>query len=457
MVWDLFGATPDPWQADALAAYVAAPVTRVGMKACAGPGKSTVLVWCLCHHMLTQVSRGEHPVGAAVSITADNLRDNLWAELGRWHSRSELLQAEFIHSAESYFHRQHKKTWFTAARAFARSANADEQGRTLSGFHAKRIAYFIDECGDMNASILRAAEQGLSNCEVGRILAAGNPTSMSGLLYHISVHLRGTWHIITITSDPDDPKRTSRVSKAWAQQQIDTYGRDNAWVKAYVLGEFPPGGINSLLSVDQVEAAMSNNPPADQVATAQKRLGVDVARFGDDRTIIFPRQGLVAFDPVEMRNAAGHEIAARVSAAKAKWGSEVEFIDASGVGASVIDSLVQAGSPGIPISFAGKPEDPRYLNKRAEMYFRLKDWVERGGALPRVPGLVRELTEPTYTFTRGKYQMEEKEQIKARLKYSPDLADGLALTFAWVDMPSRVGARSRRVKVESDFNPLRTS
>ncbi len=458
MVWDLFGATPDTWQAEALRAYSSAPISRVSMRACAGPGKSTVLAWCIVNHMLTQAGVGDHPVGAAISITADNLRDNLWAELARWHGRSELLRAQFTHSAELYFQNENKKTWFISARSFARSANAEEQGRTLSGLHARRILYAIDEAGDISPSVLNAAEQGLSTCEVGKILVAGNPTSMSGLLYQTAVHLRDRWHVIRITADPADPNRSPRVSLEWAQQQIDTYGRDNAWVQAYVLGEFPPGGINSLLSVDQVEASMRSRPADEDYRHSQRRLGVDVARFGDDRTVIFPRQGLVAFEPVTMRDARGHDIAARIMLAKEKWQSEVEFVDGSGVGASVLDSLLQSGNPGIAVAFAGRPDDPRYLNKRSEMWFRMKDWIERSGSLPRVDGLVRELTEPTYTFTHGKYHLEEKDQIKRRLGYSPDLADALACTFCWSERPGgdAIGQmRAQRTgRVLSDFDPL---
>jgi hypothetical protein len=70
------------------------------------------------------------------------------------------------------------------------------------------------------------------------------------------------------------------------------------------------------------------------------------------------------------------------------------------------------------------------------MWFAMADWVKGGGVLPNLPELVGELSTPTYTFVRGKFQMEPKDQVKERLGRSPDLADALALTFGLPDMPA---------------------
>ena len=85
---------------------------------------------------------------------------------------------------------------------------------------------------------------------------------------------------------------------------------------------------------------------------AQKRLGVDVARFGDDDTVIFPRQGLMAYKPVIMKGARSNEIAARIMEAKRKWNSEVELVDGTGgYGSGVIDALIQGGNAPFEINF----------------------------------------------------------------------------------------------------------
>lgn len=441
-VQECLGVDPDEWQKEALRALpTKGGRVRICLKACAGPGKSACMAWAMLWFLTCWAAKGEHPNAAAVSITADTLKDTLWKELSVWHGRSKFLQAMFTWTAERIFANDHASTWFASARAFSKSANADEQGRTLSGLHSKFIFYALDETGDMPPAVLRSAEQGLSNCEVGVIMQAGNPTSTSGMLYLASTQQRDRWNVVTITADPADPKRTPRVDPVWAQEQIDTWGRDNPWVQAYILGQFPSGSLDTLLSVEDVEKAMARNYIEDAYAFSQKRLGVDVARQGDDCSALFARQGLRAFAPVILRNADTLQVAGRVALGIARFGPEQVMVDGTGgYGAGVVDALLQAGHAPIEVQFAGKPQDPRFQNARAEMWFRMAEWVKGGGQLPKDETLVRELTQPKIIFTtRGKFQLEDKEQIKKRLGFSPDRADALAMTFAFPEMPRLAG------------------
>ena len=318
----------------------------------------------------------------------------------------------------------------------------------------------IDESGDIPLAVLKAGEQALGNCTFGKIMQAGNPTSHEGMLYLVATKLRHMWHIIRITGDPDDSKRSPRIDINWAREQIKLYGKDDPWVMAYILGQFPESSLNTLLSPHEVEEAMSRHMTDDKFDFAQKRLGVDCARFGLDKTVIFPRQGLCAFKPVELRNARSNEIAARVMSAKSKWGAEIEFIDdTGGYGSGVVDSLLQGGANPIAINFSERAGDPRYFNKRSEMWFKMAEWIKRGGKLPNVMELVGELTTPQYSFQNGKFRLEEKDRIKERLGRSPDFADALALTFAWEEMPKSLASlHPSLVKThhaETEFDPYR--
>ena len=457
-VWDSFKVTPDAWQEKALNAFADPKIQRVSMQACAGPGKSAVLSWCTWHFLSCQGDEGDHPKGASVSITADNLKDNLWAENSKWQERSEYLRSAFSWTKERIFANHHPSTWFMSARSFSKSANAEEQGRTLSGLHSGFVLAVIDESGDIPVTVVKAAEQALSTGpKFGKIIQAGNPTSHEGLLYASATKLRHLWHIIRITGDPEDADRSPRINLEWAKEQIKTYGRDNPWVMAYILGQFPPGSLNTLLSLEEVERAMKKNPPLEHYDFAQKRLGIDVARFGDDQTIIIPRQGIMTFQPVIMRNARSFEISARVAQAKTKWNSELEFVDdTGGWGAGVIDSLIQSGYSPIPVNFSSKADDPRYFNKRAEMWFKMSEWVKRGGALPEDPELSQDLTSTTYFFQNGKFQIEPKDQIKARLGRSPDKGDALCLTFAMPEQPAslRLPGQNQNNKLSHDYDPF---
>lgn len=461
---DQFKVEPDAWQADALM-HMAGNKDwrkRLGMKSCTGAGKSSLLAWVGWYRLTCFAKVGEHPKGAAISGEGwDNLRDNLWAELAKWQAKSEFLSSAFVWTKEQIFSKEHPNTWFLSARSYPKDADSEAIGRSLSGLHSKFPFILLDEIGDMPIAVGQKAEQIFTGgVENALIAAAGNPTTTSGLLYEICNKMRGSWDIVTITADPDDPKRTPRVDKDHAREQIEKYGRDNPWVMATILGEFPPSGFNSLLSIEEVEQAMNKRVNHDDYFFAQKRLGIDCARFGDDRTVIFPRQGLAAFKPVIMRNARSNEIAARAMLAKSKWGSELEFVDdTGGYGSGVVDSMIQAGEAPQAINFAGKPIDVKYQNRRAEMWFRMAEWIKRGGSLPPMPELIRELTAPEYTFINGKFAIEKKEQIKDRLGFSPDLADALALTFALDEMPGRseldaVRDRFDGRKVLHEWNPV---
>lgn len=456
---ECMGFEPDDWQAEALRLASAPGRVRLAMKACAGPGKTSVLAILGWHRLVCFAGRGEHPKGAAVSITGDNLDMNLWPELSKWQSRSPFLLEAFEWTKTRIFAKDHPETWFLAARSFPKAADIETVGRTLSGMHSDYPFFLLDESGDIPPQIAKSAEQALSNCEHGLIATAGNTTSHNGLLYYVCSVARGEWKVITITGDPDRADRSPRVDLEWARAQIAAHGRDNPWVMAYILGEFPPGSINALLTVDEVEAALCRELPPGAYNWSQKRLGIDVARFGDDRTVIFPRQGLYAGVPTVMRHSRTTDVAAHAAQIIATSGAEETFVDDTGHwGHGVIDNMRAAQLRATGIQFHGPALDPRYKNRRAEMWMKMAEWVKSGGALPPLPELVGELTSPTYTFANGKFLLEDKDQVKKRLGRSPDLADALALTFAMPDQPASAGLEhlfgNRKVVDSGAYDPF---
>lgn len=470
-VQDQFGATPDKWQEKLLVAAVTPGVQRISLQACAGPGKTCGEAWVGLHFLATRVSVDEsggywHPKGLATSITGDNLKDNLWAEFAHWMARSEYLRTAFTWTSSRIFQNDNQATWFLAARSWPKSGTADEQGRTFSGLHGKNILVLVDESGAIPPTILRAAEQALPNTDYGLILQAGNPISHEGMLYAAATQLRHLWLVIEVTGDPDNPDawvhspRVSQVKEGqqtpaeWARQQIETYGRDNPWVMAYILGKFPPASLNTLLSLEDVLEAQHRVVTPQQYEHMQKRLGVDVARFGDDRSVIFARQGLnarIANSPRVMRNLRTTDIAAAVYAAHHKWGNELVLVDDTGHwGHGVIDNLVAAGVSPHAVVFHAKAIKPIYKNRRAEMWWSMADAIKGGAAIPLIGELVGELTTPTYTIVNGQVLLEEKDQVKLRLGRSPDLADALALTYALPEAPGKTLSLLQQLRAAQD-------
>jgi phage terminase large subunit len=455
-VYDVFGVSPDRWQAEALTQWADPNCKRIALKACAGPGKTAALAWMGWNFMLCYAMPGEHPKGVAISKTWDNLRDNLWAEMAKWRGRSEMLQHAFEWQKERIFAKDHPETWFLSARSYSKNANPEEQGRTLSGLHSQFIFYLVDESGDITPAVLRSAEQGLSNCQVGKIVQAGNPTSQLGMLYHACTAARAQWYIITITGDPDDASRSPRINIEWAREQIRLYGRDNPWVMAFILGQFPPGGINQLLSLEECLKGVSRHYRPEEYQTMAKILGVDVARFGDDASVMFGRQGLVLTKPHVMRNVDSTFGAGKVANVWKAWDADACFIDdTGGFGSGWIDQLRNTNHTPIGIQFSGSPLKPHYVNRRAEMYWNAAQWIRDGGMIPDCAELIADLTNTTYTYRGDLIQIESKDQIKERLKRSPDWGDAFALTFAQPVMPKlRDQMFHTQAQNALDYNPF---
>jgi hypothetical protein len=208
-----------------------------------------------------------------------------------------------------------------------------------------------------------------------------------------------------------------------------------------MLCDFTAAAENALLPVDLVHAASGKHIGEAEYSFAPRVIGVDVARQGDDRTVIFRRQGLASWAPKVLRGADSMAVAAAVAAEISAWHPDAVFVDGSGgYGAGVIDRLRQLRHVPIEVQFGGRPIDPRFNNKRTEMYWELAEWLRSGGAIPADPRLKVELCAPTYSHdnARGVLKLESKDDIKARLGVSPDLADALALTFG-----GHVSARPR--------------
>lgn len=425
-VRECLGAEPDAWQVDVLRDFAVSQ--RIAMKACKGPGKSCVLAWIILNFSAT---RPDAKI-AVTSISADNLSDGLWTEIAKWIKRSPLMESLFTWGKTRIYCNESPETWWVSARSWSRSASTDQQADTLAGLHADYLLFILDEVGGIPDGVMAAAEAGLSTGIETKIVIAGNPTHLSGPLYRACTKERHLWKVHEITGDPDDPKRSPRISVAWAKEQIEKYGADSPWVLVNVFGKFPPSSINSLLGVDEVVEAMNRFVKLSDYINEPKALGIDVARQGDDKTVLFMRQGKVAFKPVEMRNADGDQIAGRAGQIINKHGVDGTFVDTTGGwGWSAVDSMRRLGQAPTPVEFAGKALNPLYFNKRTEIHFELAKWVKEGGCLPNIPELVPELTETTYTFKGDKMLLEPKELIKVRLGRSPDLADALALTFSF--------------------------
>lgn len=209
-----------------------------------------------------------------------------------------------------------------------------------------------------------------------------------------------------------------------------------------------------LIRLDLVLAAQARDIRDSEFDFAAKVLGVDCARYGDDSSVIQPRQGLMAFAPKARRGLDTMSVAAWVAEVEDRWQPDATFVDVGGIGAGVVDRLRQLGRSIIPVDFGGKANDPKMENKRAEMWCAVRDWLEAGGVLPSELRLKQDLSAPRYTYAnaRGRLQLESKDDMRARGLPSTDYGDALATTF-FAPVSSRNG-RARAQQTQHQFDPF---
>lgn len=217
--------------------------------------------------------------------------------------------------------------------------------------------------------------------------------------------------------------------------------------------DFSASSSDVVIPIDLVSAAAARELLEEQVDGQPVVLGVDVARFGDDRTVITIRQGLWCREQRVFSGLDTMAVAERVIIAINEFRPAGIFVDAGAMGAGVIDRLRQLGYYVSEVNFgAAALDNNRYANIRAEMYFKTKEWLESGGAIPDDRKLKTELSTVEYKFNQaGKIILEPKEKLKERTGWSTDLADSLALTFA---RPVFVAADERFDEAEEEYNPL---
>jgi hypothetical protein len=255
-------------------------------------------------------------------------------------------------------------------------------------------------------------------------------TLFSGRTHDCFHALRGRWWTLKVSSK-DIPRAQGHISDI-----AERYGIDSNAYRIRVLGEFPSNEDEQVIPLDIVEAALDRDVEASSAYRAV--WGLDVARFGSDRTALAKRCGNVLLEPVkswrgkDTMQVVGLICAEFEATDVASRPSEI-FVDVIGIGAGVVDRLLELSLPARGINVAERPSaSDRYMRLRDELWFKARAWFDaRDCRIPKDDALSSELTAPRYAFTSaGKLLVESKDELKKRGRQSPDLADAFLLTLA---------------------------
>lgn len=377
---------------------------------------------------------------ARVLVTANTdtqLRTKTSPEAGKWQ-RLALTRDWFDVSTTSMTARDagHEKTWRCDFVPWS-----EHNTEAFAGLHnrGKRIVLVFDEASAIADKVWEVAEGALTDEGTEIIwLAFGNPTRNTGRFRECFRRFRHRWDHAQI-----DSRAVEGTNKEQAARWVEDYGEDSDFVKVRVRGMFPSMSSRQFISEADVTAAYGKSLQPGQYQFAPVILTVDPAWEGDDELVVGKRQGL-AFSILHRmpKNDNDLVVAQLVARLEREHDASAVFVDA-GFGTGIVSAGQGLGLSWTLVWFAGASGDPGCLNKRAEMWKAMRDWLKAGGAIPDDPQLRDELQAPEIVpRIDGKLQLEAKKDMKARGVPSPNRADALALSFAFPVAQRTLAARA---------------
>lgn len=422
---------PDEWQAQQLQ-YVGQvfqenpdATLQEAIASGHGIGKSTEVAWIILWAMSTR----PHLAGWVTANTQTQLKTKTWRELSVWHKRA-INSHWFTWTATRFFNTAHRETWGIDAIPWT-----ENNSEAFAGLHAEYVLMIMDEASAVADKIWEVAEGAMTTARA-MWFVFGNPTRNTGRFRECFGKYRHRWHQRQI-----DSRSCKMTNKEKIQEWIDDYGEDSDFVRVRVRGEFPRFGTNQLISSEDVERARAYSMATDEYLFNSICIGVDVARFGADESVITIRQGRKVHEQRVFRGLDNVQVAAQAAAAYRECqGHTTIFVDGVGVGAGTVDILRAQGYTVFEVNAGAKAMDEKvYYNKRAEMWGRMRDWLQSTVDLPDEPTLCDQLVALEYEYDlKERIKLETKDDLRERLPAlgSPDRADSLALTFAEIIAPT---------------------
>jgi hypothetical protein len=400
-----------------------------------GVGKSALVAWLVWWGFSTF----EGTRGVVTANTENQLKTKTWVEISKWH-RLFIAKDLFKATATAIFSsdKETEREWRIDIVPWS-----ERNMEAFAGLHnaGKRILILFDEASSIPSMIWETTEGALTDKNTEILwFVFGNPTKNDtrfrdcfpgGKFAHRWFHLK---------VDSRDVPFTNKVQ---IQKWIDDFGLASDFVRVRILGEFPLANGDSFIGLELVQDSLARevseieNPPNTPYV-----LGVDVARFGEDMSVLYPRKG---YDARSKEVYAFSKLSTTALAAKIIQLDKITpfdmiFVDGGGVGAGVVDILMEKGLPVYEVRFgakaAGFDYKAKYHNTRSEIWGMMRNWLREGVITNKVKNcdnlLEDELTGPSYYVNDADaIVLESKKSMRLRGRTSPDIADALACTFAF--------------------------
>jgi hypothetical protein len=399
--------------------------SRVAVSSCTGSGKTaTLAMLTFLYLMILPDCR------ILVTSPSFNQLNRVFAsELRKWHKK-------MIPQFQEYYDITRETVKYLNTKKYEQFCSlvtaSVENKEALQGGHADNYVIFADEASGVSEDAFDILLGTLSTGKGGRFIQVSNPVRSSGRFYQIFQNEDSLWDKLYFSAY-DSPN----VNKAWIEEMKHTYGEDSDLYRMRVLGRFPRVGVAQYISADVVEECINRNLSLIDYNNFPKVMGVDVARFGDDKTCIVVRQGPKMIEIQTFKGLNTMEVASKVAQFQAIHATSQIHIDAIGIGAGTFDRCKDLRLPAIEVNVSTRSTEPnKYCNLRSQIWGKMKEWLENGADLPimardKETNLSSELTSMEY-FYNNKLQLQlmSKKDLKRAGHASPDIADAISLTFA---------------------------
>lgn len=449
---------PRRWQREELEAmrdHIATNKSRIGMglepliyKSATvsgrGVGKSALVSWVILWNMSCNV--GSTTIVSA--NTESQLKDKTWAELGKWHTLA-INSHWFERMALSlrpapWFEAQLKLQLQIDTGYFYASAQlwSEDNPDAFAGVHnEKGVMVMFDEASGIPAVIWTTSDGFFTEPSLHRyFFAFSNGRRPGGTFFECFHKLRKYWKRRNL-----DSRLVEGTDKTLLASMVEQHGEDSDVVRVEVRGMFPAQGDRQFISREVANMATEREPEHDYWAPLM--IGVDVARYGDDSSVIAFRRGRDAISiPWKIFDGLDNmELAAEIANAATTHNADAICVDA-GNGTGVIDALRHLGYKVHEVWFGKKSPEPEFADNRTFIWESMANWLGTG-CIPKDADLYDDLVGPEYLFVGDRKKLESKEQMKKRGLSSPDRGDALACTFA-VKVARKDSAVSRRPEGE---------